>query len=144
MCRVLHAFGHAKSLCLRASALTLSYYIKQSHPATYVLGSREYELSHTSGRGCMSPPDLQPGLVPVLSQDLFPLLALGSLRAISSTCTALRAAVAAASPEVWLQVARYVWAIRTGYSDRVALGQRLMLRRLQEHPARWPPSVYSR
>ena len=48
------------------------------------------------------------GLVTVLSQVLFPLLPLGSLRALSRTCTALRAAVRATSPQAWLQAARYV------------------------------------
>ena len=49
---------------------------------------------------------MQPSLVTVLSHELFPLLQLGSLRAISGSCTLLRAAVTATKAAVWLRVAR--------------------------------------
>lgn len=51
---------------------------------------------------------MQPGLVSVLGQRLFPRLLLGGLHAIRGTCTALSAAVKDTKAEVWLQVARCV------------------------------------
>ena len=47
-------------------------------------------------------------LMAILGHELFPLLQLGSLRAVGGTCTALRAAVAGVTPEAWLRVARCV------------------------------------
>ena len=49
---------------------------------------------------------MEPSLATVLSTHLFPLLHLDSLGALSTTCTALRAAVTATGGDVWLQVTR--------------------------------------
>ena len=50
---------------------------------------------------------MQPGLISVLSQKLFPVLQLSSLYAIRGTCTDLRAAVAGTKASTWLQITRY-------------------------------------
>ena len=46
------------------------------------------------------------GLVTILSKELFPVLQLGGLQALGSTCKALAAAVNGTPPDTWLKAAR--------------------------------------